>query len=413
MINNDRLKRLLKSKDYEKMSLEELMEAYITLYIKNAHKNMNELLDELLIYIEKAKDTFTRDAILSAIEDATKNLNFPIPQGVITLILQEKIAASVAIMSPSKLSQELIKPSFGQAFTPAIESLSKRMSFVGDDASNRVQNKLKEIYTKAMEGDLTEQELFQTLRENFESYRDLEEYRLRAAVDFTLRQNRNLGVLTMAKEYGYKYVQVEAIIDERTTPICVSMHQRIIPVDELMTQYKNLLSAQSVDEVKSASNLTLDDKGFWKKKMPSNFGVPPYHFGCRTTIRLLSDYEYKSLQNYTDEFGKVYSIRGGADGEIWEKIRKKDGHLPRSGYKTVPELLQTTLGKISRVASHKNKEGFVIQGKNGFLVFMNYKGEIESCFKPEIGTSKYFDKYALVTYYDSLFLKRVKKWLGL
>jgi hypothetical protein len=395
---NDRLKKLLEFKNYEKMSLEELIEAYIALYVKNASKAYEEVITELLIYIEKFKSS--KETILQAIDTASAKLNITPPQAALTALLQEKTAQKTGV-----------KAVFGAPAQRAINIVNERMMWVGNDAKKRTQETLKNIYSKAYSGELMHNEFMNELRENFESYKELELHKLKAAADFNLRQNSNMGVVRMGLEHNFAYVQVVAVVDSHTTMICLSMNNRIIPLKQLKPQYEDILGADNVKEAKSTANLNLETKGFWDKKLPSNFGIPPYHFGCRTSLRLISQAQYNTKKGWIDEFGREFGIVGGIGGSVWEKIRTKADHLPKSGYNSVTELLHDTMNNIVRVGTHSGHAAMIIQGRNGFFIVMNYKGEIETCYKPEKGAERLYNENELRTYYDTSILRGIKKWL--
>jgi len=80
---------------------------------------------------------------------------------------------------------------------------------------------------------------------------------------------------------GITRVKVKAILDKRTSAICRALNGRIIEVAELSRQKEAILSAQSKEELKQAQP--------WLKAsqvagdLPSGYGLPPYHYRCRTT----------------------------------------------------------------------------------------------------------------------------------
>lgn len=395
---NDRLKKLLEFKRYEKMSLDELIEAYIALYVKNASNAYDDIIAELLIYIEKFKPS--KEHTLQAIDTATKKLNIPPPAAALGALLQEKTAQKTGV-----------KGVFGAPAEKAVSIVNERMMWVGNDARKRTQDKLKDIYNKAYRGELTHNEFMQELRKNFESYKELELHKLKAAADFNLRQNSNMGIVRMGLDHNFTFAQVVAVVDNRTTMICLSMNRRIIPLKQLKPQYEAILGAQNIKEAKSVSNLNLESRGFWDKKLPNNFGIPPYHFGCRTSLRLISEAQYNTKKEWIDEFGREYGIVGGVGGNMWEKIRTKEDHLPKSGYNSVTELLHDTMNNIVRIGTHNGHAAMIIEGRNGFFIAMNYKGEIETCYRPKKGASYAYSENELRTYYDTSILRGIKKWL--
>ena len=71
-------------------------------------------------------------------------------------------------------------------------------------------------------------------------------------------------------------------MDARTTQICRSMHEHIIPAAHLEAQAEKILNANSLASKKAAAAWRSEAYLGESDKMDSNFGLPPYHFRCRT-----------------------------------------------------------------------------------------------------------------------------------
>jgi hypothetical protein len=307
-----------------------------------------------------------------------------------------------------------LKLVFGATDERAIKALENKILWVGENSTKRVSDKLHKIFEEVYQGKYTHEELIDKLRNEFEEYKDMELHKLEAAADFTLRQGRNLGRVGMAIEMEDEYVQIVAKMDDRTTNICRSMHLRVIKVSDIKEQYNNLTNAQTINQTKAASDLSLSQKGLWTKKLPSNFGIPPYHFGCRTVVRTMSSIQIEKMQ--LDEFGREYEVR---DKDIYNKIRTKENHLRGSKYGSVEELLRETMGSIAYEGVHDNDQTKrVILGRNNFFVIIDANGKIESCYRYPKNMLNYFYNNSNGVYYDKTreafnLIQRVKKWLGL
>ena len=102
-----------------------------------------------------------------------------------------------------------------------------------------------------------------------------------------------MGHVSGYEEAGIEQVEVVAILDDRTTPICRQMHGRIIPVSALSDQRDRILSAaQSGDlgaikaaqpQVSGKRETEICMMGKTSDIIKSGMGLPPYHFRCRTT----------------------------------------------------------------------------------------------------------------------------------
>ena len=102
-----------------------------------------------------------------------------------------------------------------------------------------------------------------------------------------------IGHVTGYERAGVEYVEIVAVLDERTSPICRHLHGRIIPTSALSAQKERLLEAAKKLDMKAARKaqpmlsgaseaaVLLEQKT--SKIVAQGVGMPPYHFRCRTT----------------------------------------------------------------------------------------------------------------------------------
>lgn len=102
-----------------------------------------------------------------------------------------------------------------------------------------------------------------------------------------------IGHVTGYERAGVEYVEIVAVLDERTSPICRHLHGRIIPTSALSGQKERLLEAAKKLDMKAAKKaqpmlsgaseaaVLLEQKT--SKIVAQGVGMPPYHFRCRTT----------------------------------------------------------------------------------------------------------------------------------
>lgn len=403
---NKTITRLLKSKNYEKMSLDQLIDEYIALYAKNAQSNFDELLSELMIFLEKYDQNISPETVESLFSSKIASASTSaVPSSAVLIPLIYEKSMLEGVSTPKVTAQ------FGAADERAIKALESRMMWVGNDSSTRTQEKLRSIFSDVYEGKYTHDELMQTLRDNFSHYADMEVQKLKVAADFNLRQGRNLGTLSRAIEQGDTYMQVVAKMDNKTTNVCRSLHLRVIRVGTLKKQFDAIVNATSVDAAKEASNLSFSKIGVWSKEVPPNFGIPPYHMGCRTILRQISSAQEERMT--LDEFGREYELK---DEATYDKIRTKQDHLSASKLKSVEALEKDTFGNIAKEGVHAgDPTKRVIWGNNGFMSILDKNGKIETIYKPKKGLASFYDTTGEV-YYDKLeqsFKAKVKKWLGL
>lgn len=112
-----------------------------------------------------------------------------------------------------------------------------------------------------------------------------------------------MGRISGYQQAGVRYVQVKARMDERTTPLCRSLHGRLIRLDTLVSQRDRYLAAAANGNLEAAKaawpmlDATMRFKSsacaghaLEKADLPGNVGLPPYHFRCRTiTVAWLGD----------------------------------------------------------------------------------------------------------------------------
>ncbi len=198
----------------------------------------------------------------------------------------------------------------------------------------------------------------------------------------------DLGILraSQALKYGAKAFQVMARIDNKTTPICRSMHGRIISAKHLSAQANKVLEAQSIADKKAAS--TWMSEPFLAKDLPHNFGLPPYHFRCRTEVVpvwIQEEHQDGVKVRYTDK----------QDGDYVRHIDKigVERYLTQSNYKsktrhTDPLHKRATkaqvvsmLNSITQIAPHANNHTkSIATTQNGFIIIFK-NNEIDTYFK--------------------------------
>lgn len=105
--------------------------------------------------------------------------------------------------------------------------------------------------------------------------------------DTIATKTRELGRVAGYEQAGVKYLEVRAHIDSRTTPICRSMHGRLIRLETVTRQRERYLAAIERGHMEAAKaawpmfDATMAFAG-GTKTLPENVGLPPYHFRCRT-----------------------------------------------------------------------------------------------------------------------------------
>jgi len=127
------------------------------------------------------------------------------------------------------------------------------------------------------------------------------------------------GRISGYEESQIQYMQIVAMLDDRTTPICRRMHGRIIPVKAAAKQRDQVLDAMENGDYESANELHRFVKANAMDRLSGNTSdilasgviLPPYHFGCRTTT--VAYFPPVGFEGYNRKLGdqsKHYQKRG-------------------------------------------------------------------------------------------------------
>lgn len=97
-----------------------------------------------------------------------------------------------------------------------------------------------------------------------------------------MNRSRNFGQIQGFVDAEIRELEILAIIDERTSPICRELNGKIISTQAGVRQRNALMNATSPEEVKEIAPWRSAEEV--KNMAPDNVGMPPYHFHCRTTV---------------------------------------------------------------------------------------------------------------------------------
>lgn len=118
----------------------------------------------------------------------------------------------------------------------------------------------------------------------------------------TLTRAQSMGRLNLFSQGTFEKYMISAIIDTRTSHICLSMDGRTFTIEQGQEQMENVLTAKSSDELKQVAGWRKDLSAFGVKNQDdfktgprsastsksladAGMALPPYHFRCRSTIR--------------------------------------------------------------------------------------------------------------------------------
>lgn len=222
--------------------------------------------------------------------------------------------------------------------------------------------------------------------------------------------------MTQGKKYGVTHYKIVATMDKRTSAICRSMHGRIIEAKHLERQVENIISAKSMAEKKAAA--AWRSEPMLAKSLPSNFGLPPYHFRYRTEA--LPVWVSEEIR---EENGKTYKIKNSSNDKKYKMT-----HIDKSGVeaKIKPNIYDKIIKKheiserqmVGVLNDIKYKalrdDGRAVALTNGGNVIIYDGDEVVSMFRPGGDAKKYFNSNAqgkIVDIDSGELRERIKKWV--
>ncbi|MBE3607078.1 hypothetical protein CCAL13119_09090 [Campylobacter sp. RM13119] len=276
------LKELLKSKANNTKSVDEIIDEFIAQNAKLAGKELEAQLANLLIFINENHSMDIKE-LKEFVESKIKGMGLSVnPHNL------EETYKKLALSSGLGVSVV-----FDKLDIRAIEAMRNNFYWVNQEYNAKFQDRLKDTIERVFSGEIPRAQMAQALKDEFKDELKQSTSYFEGVGEHIISQNQNISTVNQARKYGVEYYKVEAVMDNRTSPICRSMHGRIIPAKHIEKQADNITNAKNMADKKAAAvwkNAPYNDRS---DKMPSNFGMPPYHFRCRTELVpvWIDDYE--------------------------------------------------------------------------------------------------------------------------
>lgn len=362
------LYHLLKSKADKNKTPEEIIDEFIKQHSKLAGKQLEEQLANLLIFI---------------------NENYDMDKDTLKQLVDSKISALGINVNPLNLEETYKKlslqgVSIGIAFDridmQAIESMRNNFYWMRSEFNDKFQSRLMDITQKVFEGEIPRAQMAAKLKEEFSNELKMDMSYFEGVSDHIISQSQNIARVNQARKYDAPFYKVVAIMDSKTSDICRSMNGRVIPAQHLERQANAITAAKSMAAKKAAATWRNEPYLGRSDKMDTNFGLPPYHFRCRTEVVpvWVDEYEIEGVKmKATQAPGKDEVLRHidktgverildskAANGEHGLKYRlQKDDNLRQDIIKALNSIVA-----IAPKKGEANKMNAISQ--NGyFLVF--------------------------------------------
>ncbi|CUU83473.1 phage head morphogenesis protein%2C SPP1 gp7 family [Campylobacter hyointestinalis subsp. hyointestinalis] len=403
-MNNNLLKMLLKSKIAKSKDKKEIIDELLSYLGKENQKALKNALDELFLMIITRKDD---PNLQSLIQNKINALELNIPNLDYEMIY-EKFADEA--LPNDKFNN--IAFSFDTSDIKALEVMRKNFYWMKNEYNEKVSSELKEITQKVFNGEIPRTEMASALKEQFKGVLSANTSYFEGVSDHIISQMQNIARVNQASKYSAPYYKVVARIDSRTSECCRSMNGRIIPASHIEAQSQAIQNAKNIAEKKSAA--VWRSEPFYGKILPKNFGLPPYHFRCRTELVPVwvdeSEVDGIKMSN-TNPLSKDEVIKH-IDKTGVERVLTKDNYygednhsLPLHKRASKSDIVRA-LNSINTVAKNAKNDYINAFSDNGYFIVFN-GDEIVTCFKPNENKKKAFDYFKDVSEYDK---KEVIKW---
>ena len=391
MNNELLLSTLLKAKFDKNKSVSELVDEFIKQNAKLAKKELEAQLANLLIFI---------------------NENYNIDKKVLKELVNSKISSMGLSINPNNLEEIYavlagkniaVNIVFDEIDIRAINAMRNNFYWVGKEFNKGFSDRLKDIIESAFRGEVARSELAWRLKDEFASELNQSVRYFEGVSDHIISQNQNISTVNQARKYGVKYYKVVAVMDSRTSAICRSMNGRLIPAEHIERQCDNIMNAKDMASKKAAATWAKAPYNGRSDKMDSNFGMPPYHFRCRTEIvpAWVDEYENDGVTMRASEApGKDEIIRHidkmGVERVLTFANANDKKHSANLLQRTSAAKIVSALNSITHIAPHVNVEQkSIAKTQNGYIIIFD-GDKIDTIFptKDNQALKKYFENYA-------------------
>lgn len=196
--------------------------------------------------------------------------------------------------------------------------------------------------------------------------------------DHIISQGQNLARVRQGQKYGVENYRIKAVMDNRTSKICRSMNGRIIPAAHLERQCDKIQDAKNINEKMDAAAWRNEPFLNKSNKLPSNFGLPPYNFRCRTILKPVWVREREATSagetikvNNTGKNPKQSEIFRHIDNTGVKRVvtKKTYGHSETSYIRSTSlQKTKAALNSINNIAPHIDGKRTVATSDNKFLL---------------------------------------------
>jgi len=377
----------LKAKSKDKKKIDEIIDEFVKTQSINAKEQLEEFLSDMIVYINRNYNSTDNEALLAIVGSKLKDLNISFDTKELDDIYKKL----------SQVNSPTTKFEFNKIDLKAIESMRNNFYWVGTEYSSKTQEKLKKTIESAFKGDITREQISSRLKEEFQGVINADVKYFEGVSDHIINQSQNISRVNQALKHDVKHFQVKARIDKKTSDICRSMHNKVIEASHLSNQVDQVVAAKNMSEKKTAAAWSSNPV---YGKLPKNFGLPPYHFRCRTEVVpvWLSSEEIDGKKvNFTSKKKSDLITHIDKTGVQRRTNFASLNHSATSSKRNIPNKdIISALNSISEIAPHKDyAHRTVAKSANGYFMVFDadylytiFKEPRKNYFKDNANTDK-------------------------
>ena len=263
------IQKVLRQKILKAKSKERLIDEMIATLGASTKSELKELLEELYMVI---MDNYDSDELQSIIQNRLERLDIHIKD-----MSYEDLYRSFLIGVGGRSDLR-----FDSVDARAIKVMRDNFYWMKGEFNAKVSDELKKITKEIFEGKIPRIEAGKIMKERFKGVLSANTSYFEGVSDHIISQMQNISRINEGAKNGVEYYKVVARIDGRTSECCRSMNGRIIPASHLEAQSQAIQNAKNIAQKKAAA--IWRNGAFYGKILPKDFGLPPYHFRCRTEV---------------------------------------------------------------------------------------------------------------------------------
>lgn len=152
--------------------------------------------------------------------------------------------------------------------------------YYGSQLSGEIDRVLKPYFTS----DKTIGDVIDDFKKSFQKLTDKGSDYFEGLAEHTTNRTRELGKITGYEKAGVEKYEIRAVIDDRTSDVCLEMDGQIFEVSSGVEFRDTILSLDDPEQIKAVAPWRTGSEisGLSTADLPPGMELPPYHWRCRT-----------------------------------------------------------------------------------------------------------------------------------